>query len=60
MTARSHKAQALDALDAALKKVDQHPPGLDKRYLLADLETARDEVGLIEELVRPRRKPETP
>ena len=55
----THKEAALTALDAALKKVDTHPPGLDKRYLLADIETARDEVALIEELARARRKKKT-
>jgi hypothetical protein len=51
----THKEQALIAIAAALKKVDLHPPSLDKRYLLADLETARDEIVLVEELKRARK-----
>lgn len=51
----SHKENALAALDAALKKIDLHPPGLDKRYLLADIETARDEIALLQELKKPRK-----
>lgn len=51
----THKETALTALDAALKKVDAMPPGLDKRYLLADIETARDEIVLMQELKRPRK-----
>lgn len=51
----SHKENALTALDAALKRIELHPPSLDRAYLRADIETARDEIALLQELKKPRK-----
>ncbi len=51
-----HKENALTALDKALKELDGTLPSLSAKIVTAAIETARDEVGQIQELVRARRK----
>ena len=51
-----HKENALTALDKALKELDGAIPSLSAKIVTAAIETARDEVAQIQELVRARRK----
>jgi hypothetical protein len=54
----AHKEAAAEAIDAALINARLLEPTRELRYLIVDLEVARDEVAQIQEMARPRRAKE--